>query len=163
MINNFPFFRLPFYPYSRNYPRNLYYKTNPNTENINTPSVSQPTKHTENINMLNASQSTKHTESDKNGNRDRDRNRYKNEYKNRDDSHIRESSIKEKKSSKYSSIGPILINTDGFSNKEEPILEFSGLKLYLDDLIILSILYFLYKEDVKDDVLFILLILLLIS
>lgn len=143
MINNFPFFRLPFYPYSRNYPGNLYYKTNPNTENINTPNISEPTKHTENVNMLNVSQSTKHSETDKNG----DRNRYK----------------KEKKSSKYSSIGPILINTDGFSNKEEPILEFSGLKLYLDDLIILSILYFLYKEDVKDDILFILLILLLIS
>ncbi len=140
MINNFPFFRLPFYPYPRNYPGNLYYKANPNTENVN---------------ALNASQPTKHTETNKNGDR--------NEYKNRDDSHIRESSIKEKKSSKYSSIGPILINTDGFSNKEEPILEFSGLKLYLDDLIILSILYFLYKEDVKDDILFILLILLLIS
>lgn len=70
---------------------------------------------------------------------------------------------KEKKSSKYNSIGPILINTDGFSNKEEPLIEFSGLKLYSDDLIILCLLFFLYKEDVKDDMLFIFLILLLIS
>ena len=70
---------------------------------------------------------------------------------------------KEKKSSKYSYIGPILINTNGFSNKEEPLLEFSGLQLYLDDIIILSLLFFLYKENVKDDMLFILLILLLIT
>ena len=70
---------------------------------------------------------------------------------------------KEKKSSKYSYIGPILINTNGFSNKEEPLLEFSGLQLYLDDIIILSLPFFLYKENVKDDMLFILLILLLIT
>lgn len=68
-----------------------------------------------------------------------------------------------KKSSKYYSIGPIFLNTIGFSNKEEPILEISGLKLYLDDLIILALLFLLYKEEVKDDILFILLILLLIG
>lgn len=68
-----------------------------------------------------------------------------------------------KKSPKYSSIGPISLNIDGFSNKEEPLLMFSGLKLYLDDVIILALLFFLYKEEVKDDMLFILLILLLIT
>ena len=46
---------------------------------------------------------------------------------------------------------------------EEPVLEIFGLKLYLDDLIILALLYFLYAEDVKDDMLFISLILLLLS
>ena len=69
----------------------------------------------------------------------------------------------ENKSSKYYNIGPIFINTNGFSDKEEPVLEISGQKLYLDDLIILALLFFLYKEDVKDDILFILLILLLVS
>ena len=69
----------------------------------------------------------------------------------------------EKNSSKYSSIGPILLNINGFSNKEEPLLVFSGFKLYLDDIIILALLFFLYKEEVKDDILFILLILLLIT
>ena len=69
----------------------------------------------------------------------------------------------EKNSPKYSSIGPILLNINGFSNKEEPLLVFSGFKLYLDDIIILALLFFLYKEDVKDDILFILLILLLIT
>ena len=57
----------------------------------------------------------------------------------------------------------IFINTNGFSNKDEPVLEISGQNLYLDDLIILSLLFFLYKEDVKDDMLFMLLILLLVG
>ena len=45
----------------------------------------------------------------------------------------------------------------------QPIFEIFGIKLFLDDLIILGILFFLYKEDVKDQYLFIALILLLLS
>ena len=71
--------------------------------------------------------------------------------------------IDEKKSSKYYHIGPFFLNTNGLSNKEEPLLEISGQKLYLDDLIILSLLFFLHKEDVRDDMLFMLLILLLVG
>lgn len=67
------------------------------------------------------------------------------------------------KKSKHNFIGPLQINGNGFNNKNEPILDFMGIKLYLDDLIILSLLLFLYQEDVKDELLFILLILLLIS
>lgn len=43
------------------------------------------------------------------------------------------------------------------------ILELFGLKLYFDDVLILSLLFFLYKEDVKDEGLFLSLVLLLIS
>ncbi len=132
MINNFPFFRLPFYRYPYTFPRDIYSKTNTTMKNHNQTQHFNSAKHTEINNKKESSQ-------------------------------VDEKILHEKKSSKYSSIGPILINTNGFSNKEEPVIIFSGLKLYLDDLIILSILYFLYKEDVKDDMLFILLILLLIS
>ena len=38
-----------------------------------------------------------------------------------------------------------------------------GIKLYFDDVLILSLLFFLYKEEVKDEGLFLALILLLIS
>lgn len=38
-----------------------------------------------------------------------------------------------------------------------------GIKLYFDDVLILSLLYLLYKEEVKDESLFISLLLLLIS
>lgn len=38
-----------------------------------------------------------------------------------------------------------------------------GIKLYFDDVLILSLLFFLYKEEVKDECLFLALVLLLIS
>lgn len=43
------------------------------------------------------------------------------------------------------------------------VLDLFGIKLYFDDVLILSLLYFLYKEDVKDEGLFLSLVLLLIS
>lgn len=43
------------------------------------------------------------------------------------------------------------------------VLDIFGLKLYFDDVLILSLLFFLYKEDVKDNGLFLALVLLLIS
>lgn len=49
------------------------------------------------------------------------------------------------------------------SESSESLFEIFGLKLYLDDIIILCILFFLYTEKVKDDELFICLILLLLS
>ena len=45
----------------------------------------------------------------------------------------------------------------------EPFFEIFGLQLYLDDILIISILFFLYFEDVHDDALFICLILLLLN
>lgn len=43
------------------------------------------------------------------------------------------------------------------------VLDLFGLKLYFDDILILSLIFFLYKEDVKDEGLFLALVLLLIS
>lgn len=61
------------------------------------------------------------------------------------------------------SILPFSLNWDGFSDIEQPIIEILGIKLFLDDLIILGLLFILYKEEVKDEMLFIILILLLLS
>ncbi|MFR0822423.1 MAG: hypothetical protein ACLU84_04280 [Clostridia bacterium] len=47
--------------------------------------------------------------------------------------------------------------------EEKPIFEILGIRLYSDDLILLALLFFLYKEEVKDPSLFISLILLLLS
>lgn len=72
---------------------------------------------------------------------------------------------KEKRSFKYNNFGPFsFINPflDDF-HEDEPIVEILGLKLYLDDLIIIGILFLLYKEDVQDEMLFLSLILLLIT
>ncbi len=50
------------------------------------------------------------------------------------------------------------------SNENVDVLfELFGLKLYFDDVLILSLLFFLYKEEVKDEGLFLALVLLLIS
>ena len=47
---------------------------------------------------------------------------------------------------------------------QEPVwFDLFGIKLYFDDVFILSLLFFLYSEEVKDEGLFLALILLLIS
>ncbi len=48
-------------------------------------------------------------------------------------------------------------------NKDETYFDLFGLKLYNDDLLLIGLIFFLYKEDVKDKYLFIALILLLLS
>ena len=79
---------------------------------------------------------------------------------------IKKDSEYEEKSSRYNNSSNFnFINFDNLfsSNINEPIIEIFGIKLYLYDLIILSILFFLYKEGVQDELLFISLILLLLS
>lgn len=47
--------------------------------------------------------------------------------------------------------------------QDQVIFELLGIKLYLDDLIILGLLFFLYQEHVKDEMLYIILFLLLFA
>lgn len=54
-------------------------------------------------------------------------------------------------------------NFNGFSNSDNPIINILGIELYLDDIMILCLLFILYKEEIKDEMLFIALILLLLS
>ena len=54
-------------------------------------------------------------------------------------------------------------DTRYIDNSEQAIFEILGIKLFLDDIIILGLLFFLYKEDVKDEMLYIILFLLLFS
>ena len=49
------------------------------------------------------------------------------------------------------------------SGYNEPIFEFMGIKLYLDDLLILGLLFILYTEGVEDEMLFLSLILLIVG
>ncbi len=73
------------------------------------------------------------------------------------------SSNREQKSSNAYSFGPINFKNPFFNDIEEPIFEILGIQLYLDDIIILGLLFFLYQEGVQDEMLFIALILLLLS
>ena len=47
--------------------------------------------------------------------------------------------------SKNIPISPVFFDISGFSNLEKPVLEILGIKLYQDDLIILALLFILYK------------------
>lgn len=76
---------------------------------------------------------------------------------------VKEESKYEQKKSRYSFSGPINIQNIFSSNFDEPIFEMLGIKLYLDDLIIIGLLFFLYNEGVKDELLFLSLIFLLLS
>ena len=73
------------------------------------------------------------------------------------------SSNREQKSSNYYSFGPINFKNPFFNDIEEPIFEILGIQLYLDDIIILGLLFFLYQEGAQDEMLYIALILLLLS
>ncbi len=70
---------------------------------------------------------------------------------------------KKNKSSRYSGFGPIQFQNPFDMNSDEPIIEILGISLYLDDIIILGLLFFLYQEGVKDYMLFLVLIMLLLS
>ncbi len=70
---------------------------------------------------------------------------------------------KENKSSRYSGFGPIHFQNPFDMDSDEPIIEILGISLYLDDIIILGLLFFLYQEGVKDYTLFLALIMLLLS
>lgn len=63
----------------------------------------------------------------------------------------------------FYNFGPLNFKNPLFSNIEEPVFEILGIMLYLDDIIILGLLFFLYKEGVQDELLYIVLIMLLIG
>lgn len=60
-------------------------------------------------------------------------------------------------------IGPISINIEGLEDINKPLFDFLGIKLFLDDIIIICILIFLYQQKVQDESLYLILILLLVS
>ncbi len=67
--------------------------------------------------------------------------------------------------SNYSNNSKIKSSNDfqNFEVEQEECFEILGLKLHFDDLLLIALLFFLYKEDVKDSYLYVALILLLLS
>ncbi len=56
-----------------------------------------------------------------------------------------------------------VFNSSDSVSHENPIFELFGIKLFFDDILLISLIFFLYNEGVKDQSLFIALILLLLS
>lgn len=50
-----------------------------------------------------------------------------------------------------------------WDNSDSKYIELFNMKFYSDDLLILCLLFFLYKENVHDEILYVILILLLLS
>lgn len=50
-----------------------------------------------------------------------------------------------------------------WDNSDSEYIELFNMKFYSDDLLILCLLFFLYKENVHDEILYVILILLLLS
>ena len=68
-----------------------------------------------------------------------------------------------KKNTFFKSIGPLKFNFNSIGDINYPILDFLGIQLFLDDLIIIGLLLFLYQEKVNDEILYIILFMLLLS
>jgi hypothetical protein len=67
-------------------------------------------------------------------------------------------------SDSYSQVSNTINNSNNKSNSDNiEFLEFFGIRLYFDDLLILALLFFLYNQNVDDPLLFISLVLLLLS
>lgn len=77
--------------------------------------------------------------------------------------HCKKSNNYKKTSSKYNSSNFDFITNLLNGNIDDPIFEILGIELYLDDIIILGLLFILYKEGVQDEMLFLALILLLLT
>lgn len=76
--------------------------------------------------------------------------------------------IKEKSQNNFvSKVNKITSNSNATNcnneDIENPMFEIFGIKLFFDDILIICLIFFLYKEEVKDQTLFIALILLLLS
>lgn len=82
---------------------------------------------------------------------------------NNDRNNMETKKVKKRIPSKHSRIANFNISNLFNSNFDEPVLEIFDIKLYFDDILILSLLLFLYKEGVNDEMLFICLILLLLT
>lgn len=68
-----------------------------------------------------------------------------------------------KKETSQQSIPPKETHEESRNNSEKPFLDLFGIKLYFDDILLISLIFFLYNEGVKDEGLFLALILLLLT
>lgn len=76
---------------------------------------------------------------------------------------INNSDFHEKKQSNDNNKNSVAEPETRNKRSDNPIFEIFGIKLFFDDILLVSLIFFLYNEGVKDESLFIALILLLLS
>ena len=154
-MSRFPYFGIPYPYYRRNHPfyhPNYYnpeFYTKKTSNNIYNQKIPNPIYNNESNDSKNEKNKNCTDNTKEFSNDDENMNR-------KEKSHKRASLYKNKKQ---------IFNFNALfsSNTDQAIFELFGISLYLDDIIILGLLYFLYQEEVKDDMLFLCLILLLLS
>lgn len=160
MMYNFPFFP-HFYPkFNRNYPQNSpKYVNNKNNSYPSTYPINNSNNLYRNNSYYNNNTSNYHSNNATLNNTSheiRDSISYP-EKKNRTNSHhtIKDKSHSNQKEKKK--------DEDRFLDDTEVIFEIFGIQLHFDDILLVCLIFFLYNEGVKDEFLFIALILLLLS
>lgn len=138
MMYNFPFFPhfypRPYYNYPQNSTKDVNYN---NTVNSN---ATYNSKHYNNSIYTNGNNNSYNSKLNS---------RENNRKKNFSDKHL-----KEKKENK---------EENKFIENDDTIFEIFGIKLHFDDILLICLIFFLYNEGVKDEFLFIALVLLLLS
>lgn len=77
--------------------------------------------------------------------------------------HHNEKTINEKRNHNNNIIYNQENNMNNKKEKDDTIFEIFGIKLHYDDILLICLIFFLYNEGVKDEFLFIALVLLLLS
>ena len=137
MMYNYPFFS---FPHFRRYPN--YY------------SVQSPYMRQTITNRLQQQENNMHDYA-------KEKNKYSKENYSKQNEPKKERNSSKKIPSGFSFLGNFLNQQD--RGEDEEYFDLFGLKLYNDDLLLIGLIFFLYKEDVKDQYLFFALILLLLS
>ena len=136
MINNFPFYPQPYSNYYLGYPQNIY-KNAHNQKNYK----------------------EKYSNQKKQDNHQKNK-QFQNLNKMQDNLYNHKEVKKlDKSTSNKSNIFENLF----FNNNDTPMFELFGIKLYQDDILLICLIFFLYNEGIKDEFLFIALLLLLLS
>lgn len=149
MIYNFPFFP-HFYSVPRySYPQN-------NNRNVNNPLSNGNTAYKPyDRKNYNKNQDTQHGAGNFNVKSNKQE-RAKKKYSEKNQEEEKAFSSKEKYKRIYK-------EKNGFIDESSVVFEIFGIKLHYDDILLLCLIFFLYKEGVQDEFLFVALILLLIS
>lgn len=147
-------FNFPFYPFHHSrYYSNLnsipYYNYANKDVRINQKSKTLTNTNSKNTHNTHKSNNIRHLDNYKNGKADN--NCY-------DSMHL-----KNKQSTNLNDFSFSQITKDTDETLNNPVFNLFGLQLYYDDILLVCLIFFLYTEGIKDDFLFIVLVLLLLS
>lgn len=137
MINSYPFYPQNYIPPPPFYPQNINNKTIRNNNVIKTANINNKSHNMKNNNV----------------------NRYDFEGAKKMQSHLHKPTY----NNNQSKLKQEIIHSNNSKYDETIMFELFGIKLHQDDILLICLIFFLYNEGIKDEFLFVALILLLLS